>query len=158
MLHGPGERTQQPQPRLRSGDADVVRGSKLYHAVERVDGDVYLGRAPFVRARAQPVADHLLEPADRRLGSRPGLFNAVVLPCDPWAATGSEGAVAAFSPLLDVLADVPDPRRAQGQLPRHAASKRGFGRSGNDPDLGLFLHPAIAIDAVHGGMISLVGA
>jgi len=24
--------------------------------------------------------------------------------------------VAAFSPLLDVLADVPDPRRAQGQL------------------------------------------
>ena len=32
------------------------------------------------------------------------------------AATGSEGAVAAFSPLLDVLADVPDPRRAQGQL------------------------------------------
>jgi hypothetical protein len=32
------------------------------------------------------------------------------------AATGSEVAVAVFSPLLDVLADVPDPRRAQGQL------------------------------------------
>ena len=32
------------------------------------------------------------------------------------AATGSEVGVAAFSPLLDVLADVPDPRRAQGQL------------------------------------------
>jgi len=32
------------------------------------------------------------------------------------AATGMEVAVAAFSPLLDVLADVPDPRRAQGQL------------------------------------------
>jgi len=27
-----------------------------------------------------------------------------------------EGVVAVFSPLLDVLADVPDPRRAQGQL------------------------------------------
>jgi len=32
------------------------------------------------------------------------------------AATGLEVAVAVFSPLLDVLADVPDPRRAQGQL------------------------------------------
>ncbi len=32
------------------------------------------------------------------------------------AATGAEAAVAAFSPLLDVLADVPDPRRAQGQF------------------------------------------
>jgi len=32
------------------------------------------------------------------------------------SATGVEVAVAAFSPLLDVLADVPDPRRAQGQL------------------------------------------
>jgi len=27
-----------------------------------------------------------------------------------------EVAVAAFSPLLDVLADVPDPRRAEGKL------------------------------------------
>jgi hypothetical protein len=35
---------------------------------------------------------------------------------DSWAATGSEVAVAAFSPLLDVLADVPDPRRAEGKL------------------------------------------
>ena len=43
-------------------------------------------------------------------------------------------------------------------FPRHAASKRGFGRSGNDRDLGLFLHPTIAVDAVHGGMIGLVGA
>jgi len=43
-------------------------------------------------------------------------------------------------------------------FPRHAASKSGFGRSGNDRDLGLFLHPTIAVDAVHGGMIGLVGA
>ncbi len=34
-----------------------------------MDGDVHLGRAPFVRARAQTIADHLLEPSDRRLGS-----------------------------------------------------------------------------------------
>jgi hypothetical protein len=43
-------------------------------------------------------------------------------------------------------------------FPGHAASKRGFGRSGNDLHLGLFLHPTIAVDAVHGGMIGLVGA
>ena len=42
-------------------------------------------------------------------------------------------------------------------FPGHAASKRGFGRSGNDRDLGLFLHPTIAVDAACGGMIGLVG-
>jgi hypothetical protein len=31
-------------------------------------------------------------------------------------------------------------------FPGHAASKRGFGRSGNNRDLGLFLHPTIAVD------------
>jgi DDE_Tnp_1-associated len=35
---------------------------------------------------------------------------------DSWAATESEVAVAAFSPLLDILAQVPDPRRAEGKL------------------------------------------
>jgi hypothetical protein len=44
------------------------------------------------------------------------------------------------------------------RLPGRSASKRGFGRSGNDRDLGLFLHPTIAVDAVHGGVIGLVGA
>jgi len=43
-------------------------------------------------------------------------------------------------------------------FPGHAASKRGFGRSGNDRDFGLFLHPTVAVDAVHGGLIGLVGA
>jgi hypothetical protein len=43
-------------------------------------------------------------------------------------------------------------------FPSHADSKHGFGRSGNDRDLGLFLHPTIAVDAVHGGIIGLVGA
>jgi Transposase DDE domain len=43
-------------------------------------------------------------------------------------------------------------------FPGHAASKRGFGRSGNGQDLGLFLHPTIAVDAADGGMIGLVGA
>ena len=43
-------------------------------------------------------------------------------------------------------------------FPGHAASKHGFGRSGNDRDVGLFLHPTIAVDAVQGGVIGLVGA
>jgi len=40
----------------------------------------------------------------------------------------------------------------------HAASKRGFGAAGNGHDIGLFVHPTIAIDAAHGGVIGLVGA
>lgn len=40
----------------------------------------------------------------------------------------------------------------------HAASKRGFGRAGNGRDLGLFLHPTLAVDAASGGVIGLVGA
>jgi len=43
-------------------------------------------------------------------------------------------------------------------FPGHADSKRGFGRSGNNLAPGLFLHPTIAIDAEHGGVIGLVGA
>jgi len=35
---------------------------------------------------------------------------------DPYAITGSRIVVAVLSPLLDILVDVPDPRRAQGQL------------------------------------------
>lgn len=40
----------------------------------------------------------------------------------------------------------------------HVASKRGFGTAGNGRDLGLFLHPLLAVDAAHGGVIGLVGA
>ncbi len=40
----------------------------------------------------------------------------------------------------------------------HAASKRGFGTAGNGRDLGLFLHPTVAVDAAGGGLIGLVGA
>jgi hypothetical protein len=38
----------------------------------------------------------------------------------------------------------------------HAASKHGFGKGGNGQDLGLFLHPVLAVDAAHGGVIGLV--
>ncbi|MBY0331628.1 MAG: IS4 family transposase [Acetobacteraceae bacterium] len=40
----------------------------------------------------------------------------------------------------------------------HAASKRGFGAAGNGHDIGLFVHPTIALDAASGGVIGLVGA
>ena len=56
-----------PSPVRGSGDADGDRAFQLQHTVERVDGDVHLGRPTLIRARAQPVADHLLEPADGRL-------------------------------------------------------------------------------------------
>jgi len=39
--------------------------------VEGMDSDAHLGRRTPVGARAQPVANDLLEPADGRLGSSP---------------------------------------------------------------------------------------
>ncbi|HUD58247.1 MAG TPA: IS4 family transposase [Acetobacteraceae bacterium] len=38
----------------------------------------------------------------------------------------------------------------------HTASKTGFGTGGNGVDLGLFLHPILAMDADNGGIIGLV--
>ncbi|HEY3849227.1 MAG TPA: IS4 family transposase [Acetobacteraceae bacterium] len=40
----------------------------------------------------------------------------------------------------------------------HAGRKRGFGTVGNGTDIGVFLHPVIAVDADQGGLIGLVGA
>ena len=63
-----------------SGDADGPRASELRHAVEHVDGHVHLGRAAPVRARAQPVPDHALEPADGGLGPGPRVVARRLLP------------------------------------------------------------------------------
>ncbi len=41
-----------PSPGCGSGDADGDRGSQLQHTVERMDGNVHLGRSAPVRARA----------------------------------------------------------------------------------------------------------
>jgi len=41
-------------------------------------------------------------------------------------------------------------------FPTHSASKRGFGKAGNGEDIGLFLHPVLAVDAAHGGIVGLV--
>jgi len=56
-----------PSPGCGSGNADRDWASQPQHAVERMDGDVHLGRPAPVRARAQPVADDLLGSPDARL-------------------------------------------------------------------------------------------
>ena len=40
----------------------------------------------------------------------------------------------------------------------HTGRKRGFGTVGNGEDIGVLLHPIIAVDAEQGGLIGLVGA
>lgn len=40
----------------------------------------------------------------------------------------------------------------------HTGRKRGFGAVGNGVDIGVLLHPVIAVDAEQGGLIGLVGA
>jgi hypothetical protein len=40
----------------------------------------------------------------------------------------------------------------------HKGSKRGFGTVGNGRDIGVFVHPLVAVDADQGGVIGLVGA
>ena len=40
----------------------------------------------------------------------------------------------------------------------HVNSKPGFGTVGNGTDIGLLLHPLVAVDAGHGGIIGLAGA
>ena len=40
----------------------------------------------------------------------------------------------------------------------HTASKYGFGTVGNGEDIGVLLHPLIAVDAEQGGLIGLIGA
>jgi len=42
-------------------------------------------------------------------------------------------------------------------FPGQAARKRGFGTGGNGQGVGLFLHPAVAVDAANRGVIGLVG-
>lgn len=40
----------------------------------------------------------------------------------------------------------------------HTGRKQGFGTVGNGEDIGVFVHPIVAMDAEHGGILGLVGA
>ena len=64
----------------RSCDQRHSPPSQLQHTVEGMDGDVHLGRPALVRARAQSITDHLLEPADGSLGSSPDGVSGRFLP------------------------------------------------------------------------------
>jgi len=72
-----------PSPGCGSGDADGDQASQLQHVVERMNGDIHLGRLAPVRARAQPVTDHLLEPPDASLGPSPFRVAGCSLPSRP---------------------------------------------------------------------------
>jgi hypothetical protein len=52
-----------------------------------------------------------------------------------------------------VLADT-----SEANFATHTGSKRGFGTVGNGKDIGVFVHPLLAMDAEHGGILGLVGA
>src|SRR4051812_28878129 len=80
VLHGSVGRAHSPQPRSGSCDADGLRASQLEHAVQRMDGNVHLGRPTLVRAGAQPVADHLLEPAHGGLDPGANVVSGGLLP------------------------------------------------------------------------------
>jgi hypothetical protein len=56
MLHGWTIGSQNPQPHLRSSDADGVRASQLQHPVQDMNGDANLGCPTFILVRSQPVA------------------------------------------------------------------------------------------------------
>src|SRR5215212_1137726 len=80
VLHGSVGRTHSPLPRSGSCDADGLRASQLQHAVQRMNGNVHLGRPTLVRAGAQPIANHLLEPAHGGLDPGANIVSGGLLP------------------------------------------------------------------------------
>jgi hypothetical protein len=47
---------------------------------------------------------------------------------------------------------------SEANFATHTGRKRGFGTVGNGKDIGVFVHPLLAMDAEHGGILGLVGA
>src|SRR4051794_38934075 len=89
VLHGSGSRAHWPLPRPGSSGADVIRASERQHAVEDLDRHVHLGGPTLIGVRAQPVADHLLEPAHVGLGPGARVVPRGLLPAHP-ALLGDE--------------------------------------------------------------------
>src|SRR4051795_8934523 len=101
-----------PLPRSGSCNADGLRAPQLEHAVEGVDGNVHLGRPTLVRAGAQPVTDHLLEPADSGFDAGTGGVAGRLLP----------GRSSVLGDALQVA--VPLCRRRLGRLAWHGRGTR----------------------------------
>ena len=53
----------------------------LQHAIQGVDGNVHLGRPTLIRAAAQPVTDHLLEPTNGGFDTGSDALAECLLPC-----------------------------------------------------------------------------
>ena len=61
---------------------DGLRASEREHAIEDMDGDRDLGILTGIGLRTQPVADDLLESANRGLHPRPFVVAGSLLPTD----------------------------------------------------------------------------
>ena len=85
-----------------------------------MDGDVHLGCPTLVRARAQPVTDHLFEPADGRLGSGADGVSGRLLPSGS-AVLGDVWRTSRFD-MLKVA--VPLRGRGLGRLAWHGCGTR----------------------------------
>ena len=83
LLHGSTGGSRNPQPHLRSSDADGVRASQLQHPVQDMNGDADLGRPPLILARAQPVPNDLLVAPDGGLNAAPFVVAGQLPPPDP---------------------------------------------------------------------------
>src|SRR4051794_15902365 len=79
VLHGSVGRAHSPLPRSGSCDADGLRASQLQHAVQRMDGNLHLGRPTLVRAAAQPVTNHLFPGHGLDKGGEKALGLALIL-------------------------------------------------------------------------------
>jgi hypothetical protein len=81
------------------------------------------------------------------------LDNSAVSRHEMLVAAGRQTAERAAGRHVLVLADTSECNYAG-----HKASKRGFGTVGNGTDIGVLVHPLVAVDAEQGGVIGLVGA
>jgi hypothetical protein len=90
LLHGSRVGRKNPQPHLRSSDADGARASQLQHPVQGMNGDADLGRPTLILSRANPpsrarspVTDDLLVAPDGGLNAAPFVVAGHLLPPDP---------------------------------------------------------------------------
>ncbi len=81
------------------------------------------------------------------------LDNGAVSRHEILVATGRQTGERAAGRHVLVLADT-----SECNYTSHQDSKRGFGTVGNGKDIGVFVHPLVAVDADRGGVIGLVGA
>jgi hypothetical protein len=81
------------------------------------------------------------------------LDNRAVSRHEMLVAAGRQTAARAAGRHVLVLADT-----SEFNYAAHTGSKRGFGTVGNGKDIGVFVHPLVAVDAEQGGVIGLVGA